>query len=219
MVHTEFASRLFNLPLKDEEHPLHPFTEKQMYDILGLLFGYVFLDRDEAMSWQIRTLGKQACDGLATLVMFNIKEVARGGILKKFADDIEKDGFLDKYGNAFIRRLLDMKMSMEEILWIIMPTAAAGTANQGQQSIQILDLYLSDKYQHHWQEIVRLAQQPDNETTRKKLRGYVWEGIRLAPQSYGLFRKVAEKCSIEENGKTYDLKPGDEIFVNLVIIY
>jgi linoleate 8R-lipoxygenase / 9,12-octadecadienoate 8-hydroperoxide 8R-isomerase len=133
MVHVQFTSQLFNLPLKDDEHPDHPFSEKQMYDILALLFGYVFLDRDETASWKIRTLGAQVCEGLATLVMFNIKEVAVGGVLKKLADDIKKDGFLDSYGNFFIRRLLDMKLSLDEICYIIMPTAAAGMANQGQQ--------------------------------------------------------------------------------------
>jgi len=49
------------------------------------------------------------------------------------ADGIKKDGFLDQYGNALIRRLLDAGMPIDEVLWIIIPTAAAGTANQGQQ--------------------------------------------------------------------------------------
>jgi len=49
------------------------------------------------------------------------------------ADGIKKNGFLDQYGNALIRRLLDAGMPIEEVVWIIMPTVAAGTANQGQQ--------------------------------------------------------------------------------------
>jgi hypothetical protein len=133
MVHVNFTAQLFQLPLKTAEHDHYPFTEKQLYDILALLFGYVFLDRDEVASWKLRTTAAKVCEALSTLVMFNIKEVSRGGVIKRFADDIKKDGFLDKYGNDFIRRLLDMKMSLEEICWIIMPTAAAGTANQGQQ--------------------------------------------------------------------------------------
>lgn len=44
MVHVRFTAQLFHLPLKTEENPLDPFTEKQLYDILALLFGYVFLD-------------------------------------------------------------------------------------------------------------------------------------------------------------------------------
>jgi len=139
MVHVHFTSHLFNLPLKTEADGLEPFTEKQLYDILALLFGYVFLDKDEVQSWTIRTLGKQACDALSSLVKINVNEISFGGWVKKLADGIKKDGFLDQYGNALIRRLLDAGMPIEEIVWIIMPTAAAGTANQGQQVISPVD--------------------------------------------------------------------------------
>lgn len=80
----------------------------------------------------------------------------------------------------------------------------------------MLDLYLSDKYKKHWPEIVRLAQL-DDAASRKKLRAYALEACRLSTQSYGLFRRVAEYCVVEEGGKQYNLKPGDEIFVNLVL--
>lgn len=79
----------------------------------------------------------------------------------------------------------------------------------------MLDVYLSDKYSHHWSEIVRLAH-IDDEPSRKKLRAYALEGVRLSTQSFGLFRDVAENCTVEEGGKSFNLKPGDEIFVNLV---
>jgi hypothetical protein len=133
MVHVNFVSQLFHLPLKTEENPRNPFTEKQLYDILALLFGYVFLNRDEVMAFKIKLITGLASDALSELVKFNVKEVSLGGWIKKLADGISKDGYLDNYGNSFIRRLLDMGMPVDEIVWIIMPTAAAGTANQGQQ--------------------------------------------------------------------------------------
>jgi linoleate 8R-lipoxygenase / 9,12-octadecadienoate 8-hydroperoxide 8R-isomerase len=80
----------------------------------------------------------------------------------------------------------------------------------------MLDLYLSDRYKKHWPEIVRLAQL-DDEASRKKLRAYALEACRLFTQSYGLFRRVAEDCVVEEGGTKYSLKTGDEIFVNLVL--
>ena len=80
----------------------------------------------------------------------------------------------------------------------------------------MLDIYLSDKYKKHWPEIVRLAQL-DDAPSRKKLRAYALEACRLCTQSFGLFRRVAENCVVEEGGKQYNLKTGDEIFVNLVL--
>lgn len=133
MVHVNFVAQLFDLPLKTEKNPRYPFTEKQLYDILALLFGYVFLDRDEASSFKIRKIAAKACEALSTIVKFNVKEVSFGGYFKKLSDNFKEDGFLNNYGNDFIRRLLKAGKSVDEITWIIMPTAAASTANQGQQ--------------------------------------------------------------------------------------
>jgi hypothetical protein len=42
------------------------------------------------------------------------------------------------------------------------------------------------------------------------------EACRLSTQSFGLFREVAEKVTVEEAGVKHNLNPGDEVFVNLV---
>lgn len=79
----------------------------------------------------------------------------------------------------------------------------------------MLDVYLQPQYAHHWPEIVRLAKLDDADS-RKKLRGYAMEACRISSQSFGLFRKVAEDVTLDENGTTYNLKVGDEVFANLV---
>jgi hypothetical protein len=79
----------------------------------------------------------------------------------------------------------------------------------------MLDLFLSDKYKADWDNIVKLAQKDDADS-RAKLRKYALEGGRIATQSFGLFRDVAKATSVTENGKTTNLQPGQEIFVNLV---
>lgn len=80
----------------------------------------------------------------------------------------------------------------------------------------MLDVYFSEKYHHHWADIVKLAQQ-DDAGCRKKLRAYALEACRLSTQSYGLFRRVAEPTVVEEAGKKYNLKTNDQVFVNLVL--
>jgi hypothetical protein len=79
----------------------------------------------------------------------------------------------------------------------------------------MLDLLLSKDYIQHWPKIVELANR-DDEPSRKLLRKYAMEACRLSTQSFGLFRDVAEKVTVEEAGVTHDLNPGDEVFVNLV---
>jgi len=79
----------------------------------------------------------------------------------------------------------------------------------------MLDLFLSDQYKDDWAQIIKLAEK-DDAPAREKLRRYAMEGCRISTQSFGLFRSVSKATRITEAGKTYDLKPGDEIFVNLV---
>jgi hypothetical protein len=133
MVHVQFVSQLFNFPLKEPQTKLEPLTEKDLYDILGALFGYVFLDSDEVVGFKLKESVIPAYKALAELVKFNVTLVSRGGKLKSWADDVEKRGFLDSYGNNLIRRLVKAGKSIDEIVKDIMPTAAASTANQGQQ--------------------------------------------------------------------------------------
>ena len=134
MVHVHFVSQLFNLPLKTEERLLSILLPKNKCTIsLHFLFGYVFPRQRRSPIVQNQITWRKSCQALSTLVTFNVKEVRLGGWVKKLADGIKKDGFLDSYGNSLIRRLLDAGMPFEEIVWIIIPTAAAATANQGQQ--------------------------------------------------------------------------------------
>ena len=133
MVHVDFVAALWHLPLKTPQYPHNPFTEQELYDIFALIFGYVFLNNDEVMAFKIDALAAEVCDAVSALVKVNVKEVQLGGFVKKLADEIEGRGILHQYGNALIRRFLDEGMSFEEIVWIIIPTAAAGCANQAQQ--------------------------------------------------------------------------------------
>jgi hypothetical protein len=82
----------------------------------------------------------------------------------------------------------------------------------------MLDVYMQDEYKHHWPEIVKLAKCDDKES-RLKLRKYAMEGCRLSTQSFGLFRNVAQDISIDEGGTTYNLKAGEQVFVNLVYTF
>jgi hypothetical protein len=133
MVHVDFSARMLNLPLKTKEEPLHPFTEQEMYGMLAILFGFVFLNNDETQAFKVRQLSTQACNALGPLVKLNVEQVSVGGWITKLADEVIQEGFLRAYGNSLIRRFLKSGMSIEDAVWCMIPTAAAGTANAAQQ--------------------------------------------------------------------------------------
>jgi hypothetical protein len=140
MIHVQFVAALFTFPLKEPNSKREPLTEKQLYEILAVLFGYVFLNTDEVVGFSLKAAVTEAYKTLSELVKFNVALVARGGKIKSWVDGIEKNGFLDSYGNNFIRRLLKAGKTIDEITKEIVPTAAAGTANQGQQVHHVMSL-------------------------------------------------------------------------------
>jgi hypothetical protein len=133
MVHVQFVAALFSLPLKEPDSKREPLTEKQLYSILSVLFGYVFLNNDEIAGFSLKGSATDAYKVLSELIRCNIATVSRGGKLKSWVDGVEKNGFLDSYGNNLIRRLLKAGKTIDEITRDIMPMATTATANQGQQ--------------------------------------------------------------------------------------
>lgn len=140
MIHVQFVAALFALPLKEPDSKKEPLTEKQLYDILAVLFGYVFLNNDETVGFALKTIVTEAYNTLSKLVKSNVTIVARGGKIKSWLDSVEKNGHLASYGNKLIQRLLKGGKTVDEITKDIMPTAAAATANQGQQVLPFVSL-------------------------------------------------------------------------------
>src|ERR1700737_4521863 len=133
MVHVQFVAALFGLPLKEPDSKKEPLTEKQLYDILSVLFGYVFLNNDEIAGFSLKRSATDAYKVLRKLIRCNIATVSRGGKLKSWVDGVEKKGFLDSYGNNLIRRLLKAGRTIDEITEDIMAMSTAATVSQGQQ--------------------------------------------------------------------------------------
>lgn len=133
MAHVHFVAQLFNLPLKTEEKPMNPFTEKQLFDILNLIFTEVFLNLDEVAAFKLRKTAAQAKEALADLVKFNVKRISLLDWITKVAPSMKREGFLDHYGDSFIKRLLDQGKSEDEITYIIVATAVGAAGNQAQQ--------------------------------------------------------------------------------------
>jgi len=78
----------------------------------------------------------------------------------------------------------------------------------------MLDVYLSEEYNHHWPEIVKLAQSGE----KSKLRGYAVEGYRLSEKGFGLVRcSAAQDTTVQDGVTTRNFGTGNEVLANLVI--
>jgi len=128
-VHIQFVAALFDIPLKDKD------AEKELYDQLTLLFGYVFLAHDEIDGFALKANAAEAYKTLRHRIKSDIVKATRTGIFKTWTESSEKSGSLGSYGVNLIRRLVKAGKSVDEIADIVIPSAAALAASLIQQVI------------------------------------------------------------------------------------
>jgi hypothetical protein len=119
--------------LKTDEHPDGIFTEYEMYMVFAIAFAFIFLDSDPAKHFQLQEAALSLSQQLAKLVALNVKDVEDDTFLERLASQFRPERKeLASYGAHLIKRLLEGGKKVDEVVWEIMPTAAAGCANQAQ---------------------------------------------------------------------------------------
>ena len=132
--HANFISHLFHIPLKSSDGLGEGFTEKELYTVLALLFAYVFSDIDTASSFGLRAAAKKSTDALGA-VLTGVCEALKSERfihLKAFLGMGPHEKVLNDYGINLIQRLFAGGKSIDEVVWTIVPTAAAAVATQAQ---------------------------------------------------------------------------------------
>ncbi|GBF61841.1 psi-producing oxygenase A [Trichophyton mentagrophytes] len=216
MAHVHFCAAVFSLPLKTEENPRGVYTEKELYDIMALVFMCIFCDIDPAKSFALHEAARENSQTLGRLVMTNVELIKRTGFLAPLIDRIDRhDTILADYGIHMIQRLLDTGLPSQDIVWShLLPTAGGMVANQGQLSSQCLDYYLSKEGSVHLPEIRRLSKVDTPEADDILLR-YVLEGCRMKSVVV-LYRDVAVATEVQDGDMDILLKPGQRVACNLV---
>ena len=132
--HAQFISHLFHIPIKSKGHPLAVLTDQQLYLILALLFAYVFLDLDSAKSFQLRAAAIKGTDALGKVMkaICTAINVDQETLNIDILDMISPEQFLTDYGTHLVKRLFEGGKSVDEVIWTIIPTAAAAVCTQAQ---------------------------------------------------------------------------------------
>lgn len=136
LAHANFAGHFFRIPLKDFGGGENSFTDEEIYDILAQIFAYVFLDLDTATSFKNSENSAKATKKLGDAMVSSVTAVKNEhissflhmmGITPSPSETILKD-----YGTRLVERLLEGGKSIDEVVWTIIPTAAAAVATQAQ---------------------------------------------------------------------------------------
>jgi len=218
--HAIVTAHIWGIPLKDSEDEKGVgFTPTELYEATAIVFWYTFLDIDAAKTLAVKAKAKKATAALAAAVSTSCTDV-QGGNLSFLESMFSKlhadkgDPALPEFGTKLIQRLFDSGMSLEEVIWTIVPTSAAAAPIQTQGISRLLDFYLSPANAAHWAEIQALAAS-DSAEALEKLRKYALEGFRLDPAAAGALRVVAApNASIQDGKNTLTPATGSTIFAD-----
>ncbi|KKK18240.1 heme peroxidase family protein [Aspergillus ochraceoroseus] len=225
LAHAYFCAKFFNIPLKETaSSSTDAYTPRELSDALSDLFGYVFLDVDPVQSFGNRVKAARKSKRMGEIMAKAVSD-SNGHIISRFFNMFARhapslpytttSSFLNDYGSQLVKRLLEGGKSVDEVVWTIIPTAAAACATQAQGWGQMLDVYLSDKYASQWPAIRKLAQSEEPEAF-EKLKKYALEGFRLSTPAFGVLRTSMDNTTIKDGKSMTAVKTGDTIFVDFV---
>jgi cytochrome P450 len=216
LAHAHFCSRFFSIPLKDNKDPSpDAYTPRELSDALSLLFGYVFLDLEPTDSLRNRMAAAAEAQRMGTIMAKSVSN-ARGSVVRRFMQALGRsEAAPGSYGQELVNRLLREGKSVDEVVWTIIPTAAAACATQAQGWAQMLDLYLSDQYASHWPDIQKLARSTDPRAF-ETLKKYALEGFRLSTPGFGVLRTAVNAATVKDGNASTTAHKGDTIFVDFI---
>jgi linoleate 8R-lipoxygenase/9,12-octadecadienoate 8-hydroperoxide 8R-isomerase len=132
---------MFNIPIKTDKTPRGLVTEQQLFEGLGVIFTYLFFNGDEATGLWLKSAAFMAYKKLADLLKLNINKIKAEGKLRETRGHKEGEGFLQLYGDNLIRKMLKDEYSVDDVVTLILLTAA-GVANFGPIVFHLCRLFL-----------------------------------------------------------------------------
>ncbi|KAF7158141.1 hypothetical protein CNMCM5623_002807 [Aspergillus felis] len=216
LAHAHFCSQFFSIPLEDKKDPSSDtYSPRELSDALSLLFGYVFLDLEPTDSLRNRIVAATETQRMGAIMAKSVSG-ARGTVFRRFMQALGmSEGGAASYGSQLVKRLQRGGKSVDEVVWTIIPTAAAACATQAQGWAQMLDLYLSEKYASHWPDIQKLARSADPGAF-EKLKKYALEGFRLSTPAFGVLRAAVDEATIKDGKVSTTIHKGYIEFVDFI---
>lgn len=134
---TQFAARLFHMPLRSEKHADAAFTDRQVYELLSVMFTYIFLDTDAASSFALKRAAIKAYRDLSEQVRpvcEAAKALSLGRLIQHLIPSTSKS--LPNHGDHLLHRFFESGKSIDEIVsWVVL--LSVGIAVPSAQAVSV----------------------------------------------------------------------------------
>jgi hypothetical protein len=216
--HTIASGCFLGIPLKVTEEESGPgLTPKELYRAMANIYWYCFADVDPVATLRVKLQAKTSVTSLISVVTESCKQIESGNPLQEAFSKFhhhEDQPPLSDFGIKLLQRLYDAGMSIEEIVYTVVPMASSMAPQLVPGTTRVLDFYLSPKNAAHWADIQALAAS-DAPDALEKLRKYTLEAFRLSPPIAGTVRVVATpNASILDGEKTLTPAENSSVFVS-----
>ncbi|EPS37986.1 hypothetical protein H072_8300 [Dactylellina haptotyla CBS 200.50] len=195
-----WVSDRFAVPLKTEKQPRGVLTP---FETFGSCLGIFLYQNFNVLPVTEFKLRADAVEG--TRILMNVFEThlkTQKGITESVVDWLAKGSAFQvgPHADRLYHALNDSKQAIPDSAADILNISTPLVAILTHQASLLIDLYLSPGYEKFKDRIVQLAN-ADSGSSEQELRGFVYEGIRLAPAILGVTRVATKDITIDDGAR------------------
>jgi hypothetical protein len=198
------AIDLAGIQLKTKDHPHGSYTAAELFDILGDIYSFIFLEVEASKVMVLQETVKKQIHPLLHKIKAGLGRTVgtRGSIIGTLSSFFSKPKTVEH--REILKRLYELGHSDDQLANTILALMITSSVELTLATTNIVNLYLDDKYV---KDISAVAKATDK---KAELDVYVLEALRLHPPFPGVFRISSKDQTV--NGKDY--KKNDRVFLD-----
>ncbi|KAG6889751.1 hypothetical protein C0992_004269 [Termitomyces sp. T32_za158] len=193
------ASEVGGFSLKTKESPEGHYTPQELYQILGDIYSFIFLDIEAS---KVMVLGAKVTTDIKHLLALIKGNLGLGMIDKNALSELFHKHKKTEH-NEIVKRLHALGGSTDELANTILALLVGSTVELSLALTNIMNLYLGSEHQA----TILTADINDS----KALNGLIYEALRLDPPFQGVYRTITKDSPIG----SLSLKKGDKVFLDV----
>ncbi|KAG2157761.1 heme peroxidase [Suillus bovinus] len=202
------ATEIAGIPLKTKQHPHGVYTESQLFDMLGEIYQFIFLEVELAYYMPMRQRVKEHVHELTHLIK---TALGSAGSKLPFAGLIGTvTGLFGKKKNhsEIVKRLIDFGCSTEHVVNSILALLVGATVEMSLALTNVVNLLVHKEYDS---EVTVAADKKVDAKDLGSLTAYITEALRIDPPFAGAYRVAKQDESIE----SLNVKQGQRLFLHI----
>ncbi|KAF1957002.1 hypothetical protein CC80DRAFT_561492 [Byssothecium circinans] len=215
---TQFAARLFHVPMRDSKNPEADFDDRKLYELFRPIYVFIFLDTEPTKSFSRRKNALEAYEQLADVVKpicEAVKAQSIGKLFQQTGSKFSKNELLPNHGVKVLERLFEGGKSSDDVVGLVITLSSSIAVVNAQAMTQMLDLFLQEPYRSKdWPEIQKLAAH-SSPINSEQLRRYTQEALRLVSPISSIVRVGSMNVTLVDGSNTHSVRKGDSVILDI----